>query len=61
MIPEPRTSPMAEGEDMIEAQVEPERKLWEKPELVEIPVGDVTASIYATGGNDGTFGFSNVS
>ena len=52
---------MFEREDAIEAQAEPERKLWEKPELVEIPVGDVTASIYATAGNDGTFGFSNVS
>lgn len=52
---------MTEREDVVEAQAEPERKRWEKPELVEIPVGDVTASIYATSGNDGTFGFSNIS
>jgi hypothetical protein len=37
------------------------RPVWQKPELVEVAISDVTASIYATSGNDGTFGFSNVS
>jgi hypothetical protein len=53
---------MNEEAEVVEAaQAEPARKPWEKPDLVEIPVGDVTASIFATAGNDGTFGFNNFS
>lgn len=40
---------------------ETSRPAWQKPELMEVAIGDVTASIFATSGNDGTFGFSNVS
>ncbi len=38
-----------------------QRKAWQKPDFTEVSITDVTASIYATSGNDGTFGFSNVS
>ncbi len=58
---DPTAVTTARRDDAVQSQTEPERKLWEKPELIEVPVGDVTASIYATSGNDGTFGFSNVS
>lgn len=42
-------------------EIESQRKAWEKPELIEVSISDVTSSIFATSGNDGTFGFSNVS
>lgn len=49
-------------QDIIESnEIEPQRKIWEKPEIIEVSISDVTSSIYATSGNDGTFGFSNVS
>lgn len=44
-----------------QTEQQPLRKTWQKPEITEVSVTDVTASIYATSGNDGTFGFSNVS
>lgn len=42
-------------------EIESQRKVWEKPELIEVSISDVTSSIYATSGNDGTVGFSNIS
>ncbi len=38
-----------------------ERKPWAKPDLIEIPVDLVTASLYSVGGNDGTPTLSNIS
>lgn len=49
--------PEAAGSQRNEAS----RKLWEKPELVEIAIDEVTASPYALGGNDGTPGFTTIS
>ncbi|MDH0142209.1 hypothetical protein [Aquipseudomonas alcaligenes] len=50
-------------EQLTTDQTEPQtsRKTWQKPEITEVSVTEVTASIFATSGNDGTFGFSNVS
>ncbi len=49
-------------QDTIESnEIESQRKAWEKPEITEVSISDVTSSIFATSGNDGTFGFSNVS
>lgn len=41
--------------------IEPQRKTWEKPEMIEVSISDVTSSLYAVGGNDGTPSLSNVS
>lgn len=43
------------------SEIESQRKAWEKPEVIEVSISDVTSSIFATSGNDGTVGFSNVS
>lgn len=52
---------MAEQQTIESHEIESQRKAWEKPEIIEVSITDVTSSIYATSGNDGTFGFSNVS
>lgn len=52
---------MAEQDTNESNEIESQRKVWEKPELIEVSISDVTSSIFATSGNDGTVGFSNVS
>ncbi|GAC1032253.1 hypothetical protein thsps21_30810 [Pseudomonas sp. No.21] len=52
---------MAEQDIPESIEIESQRKAWEKPEITEVSISDVTSSIYATSGNDGTFGFSNIS
>lgn len=52
---------MAEQETIESNEIESQCKTWEKPEITEVSISDVTSSIFATSGNDGTFGFSNVS
>ncbi|WP_271103819.1 hypothetical protein [Pseudomonas tohonis] len=52
---------MAEQDIPESIEIESQCKAWEKPEITEVSISDVTSSIFATSGNDGTFGFSNVS
>ena len=52
---------MTEQEIHESNEITSQRKAWEKPEIVEVSISDVTSSIFATSGNDGTVGFSNVS
>lgn len=52
---------MTEQEIHESNEITPQRKTWEKPEITEVSISDVTSSIFATGGNDGTVGFSNIS
>ena len=52
---------MAEQDTNESNEINPQRRTWEKPEIIEVSISDVTSSIFATSGNDGTFGFSNVS
>ncbi|RIA34836.1 hypothetical protein DFO61_1492 [Ectopseudomonas oleovorans] len=52
---------MTEPLNSDQTEQQPPRKTWQKPEMTEVSITDVTASIFATSGNDGTFGFSNIS
>lgn len=37
------------------------RKIWEKPELTEMAIEDVTATVFVSGGNDGMAGWNDFS
>lgn len=38
-----------------------DRPAWQKPELIEVPIKEVTASPYAYPGNDGTPSVTTIS
>lgn len=52
---------MTEQEIHESNEITPQRKTWEKPEITEVSISDVTSSTFSVGGNDGTVGFSNLS